>query len=195
MPVELDLSVISLVRNAESALPDLLRLSEELRQKISPEAKHELLLFDHDSTDNTLSALQLLSRREPSLRTFAHTPLGTAIKRGARCARGRRWLILDAAPQAKAARWVLNELLDGQPAAAVDGKALGIPRELGILALSWHQGGLWAAQRAVELKLRKQGLHTHRKGWQSQGALGQLKLEIHGRWSRVRPQLRAKGEA
>lgn len=190
MPVELDLSVICLLRNAEAALPEILTAAHALRAQISSEASFELLAFDHHSTDNSLSALKLLSRREPGLRIFAHTRVGNAIKRGARCARGKIWIFADSALPAKASAWVLRQLLDGQPGAAVDGQVLGVPRALGMQALSWHQGGLWAAQHAVHAQLAQRRLSAARHGWQSQGALGRVRLELRGRISRLHPKLR-----
>lgn len=190
MPANLDLSVISLVRNAESALPKILEQADELRAQISPEASFELLFFDHNSTDNSLSALQLMSRKHAALRIFAHTRMGSAIKRGARCARGSLWIFTDGAPRAGSALWVLDQLRSGQLAAAVDGEVLGITRARGIQALSWHQGGLWAAQRSVQGALNKEKREMTRRGWQSQGAIGQLRLALKGRWSQLHPQLR-----
>lgn len=191
MPVHLDLSVISLVRNAESALPKLLSRADELRAQISPQASFELLFFDHDSTDNSLSALQLLSRRHTHLRIFAHTRLGSAIKRGARCARGALWVFMDSLPRADALSWVLSQLREGHPAAAIDGEVLGITRNRGISTLSWHQGGMWAAQRSVQAAFRREKLQMKRRGWRTKGPVGQMRLELKGRWSQLRPKLRS----
>lgn len=192
MPAHLDLSVIALVRNAEPALPKILERADELRAQISSDASCELLFFDHNSTDNSLSALQLLSRKHEQLRIFAHTRLGSAIKRGARCARGERWIFIDSLPSASATAWVLEELRNGHQGAAVDGEVLGITRTRGIQALSWHQGGLWAAQRSVQQVFRQEKLSLPRRGWQSQGPWGQLRLEVKGRWSQLRPHLRGR---
>lgn len=190
MPVHFDLSVISLVHNAEACLAKILQRAEDLRAQISPQATFELLFFDHNSTDNSLSALQLLSRRAPTLRIFAHTRQGSAIKRGSRCARGDHWIILDGLPSPQATSWTLEQLLAGKRGASVDGKVLGVSRAQGIQALSWHQGGLWAAQRTVHQMMRKEKQTMVRHGWSSKGPLGEIRLQVQGRWSQLVPKLR-----
>lgn len=190
---QVGLSVMLLVRNAEENLPAacrqcdaLAQIAADLRPNFPPQP--EILVFDHDSTDNSLSALQLLARKHPQLRIFAHSERGSAIKRGARCARGNYWLIADSALSPDLSRWTLRELLDGQPAAIIGGQMLGLPRELGAEALSWHRGGLWSAQLRVTQLLNQRYLGPVRKNPRLSGKLGRLQLEMQARLQRAIPR-------
>ena len=194
---QVGLSVLFLVQNAEAQLAEMCRQAEVLAAqyaKYRPEncAQLEILVFDHDSTDNSLAALQLLARRRSNLRIFAHTAPGSAIKRGARCARGMIWLFADSALHLEDAQWALQQVLDGHPAAFVDGELMVLPRGRGIDALSWHDGGLWSAQLQVESQLRRRHLHAARRNAGRRGLRGRIQLAFQGRWSRVQPKLKGQ---
>jgi hypothetical protein len=122
----------------------------------------ELLALDETSRDNTLSVLSILHARHPQLRTLQGLAPSEAVRRAARTARGRVWLIVDAPFDAEHGLWATRQVFCGDSAALVPGEVLAVRRNLGQAALGWHRGGLVSAQREVERMLAS---HGERAAW------------------------------
>jgi hypothetical protein len=145
----------------------------------------ELLALDESSRDNTLSALSILHSKVPQLRTIQQLEPGAAIRRAAREAAGRVWLLVDAPFDPEHGLWATRQVFCGQPAALVPGEVLAVRRNVGQSALGWHRGGLVGAQRDVERMLAR---HGQRAAWsppRDRALSNQLRLFVRGRLGAV----------
>lgn len=90
----------------------------------------EILVCDELSGDNTLSLLGLLRRDLPELRVLAGVSPGQGFVQGARAARGRALVLVDARCEApfSALGFALSRLADGWDAMAVHGRYLVLRR-------------------------------------------------------------------
>jgi len=119
----------------------------------------ELLALDESSRDNTPSVLSILHAKHPQLRTLEQLEPGSAIKRAARSASGRVWLIVDSPFEFGHALWATRQVFCSDTAAVVPGELLAVRRGLGQAALGWHAGGLVGAQREVKDMLASHDQH------------------------------------
>jgi hypothetical protein len=149
------------------------------------ELSYELLALDESSRDNTLSVLSILHGKHSQLRSFQALEPGTAVMRGARLARGRVWLIVDAPFDPKHGLWATRQVFCGDQAAVVPGEVLALRRGVGQAALGWLQGGLVSAQREVESLLQS---HGQRPAWSpphNRALRSRARLFFRGRLRRV----------
>jgi hypothetical protein len=146
---------------------------------------YEVLALDESSRDNTLSVLSILHGRHAQLRSFQALARGSAVMRGARLARGRVWLFVDAPFDPQHGLWAARQVFCGDQAAVVPGEVLALRRGIGQAALGWHEGGLVSAQREVEHLLDS---HGQRPAWspaRNQALRSRARLFLRGRLSQI----------
>ncbi|WP_146662578.1 hypothetical protein [Enhygromyxa salina] len=153
--------------------------------RVDPNLNYELLALDESSRDNTLSVLSILHSRHSQLRSFQTLTPGTAVMRGARLARGRVWLIVDAPFDPTHGLWATRQVFCGDQAAVVPGEVLALRRGVGQAALGWLDGGLVSAQREVERLLAS---HGERPAWsppRDQALRSRARLFMRGRLAQL----------
>ncbi len=188
--MQVDLSIILVLRNAEPTAARFVRNALAIAQNTAPpegeagDLGFELLALDESSGDNTLSVLSLLHAQVAQLRTFQDLPPGTAVKRGARVARGKVWMVMDHAIDLDLGVWGLRQVLCGHRAALVPGELLAVERGLGEASLGWLEGGLVRAQREVRRNLQARGEQPAFSPPQDRGLRKSAELFIRGRLPR-----------
>ena len=156
--MQVQLSVMLLLRNGEPAVAAMVRRAAELGRSVVGEAgRFEVLALDEHSGDNTLSLLSVLHSKLPELRTMQEVREGTAVAHAARTARGQHWLFMDRKVDAELLRWGVRQLASGQRAAIVPGEILGVEARIGAHVLGNLYGGLVSAQQAVTRELAARG--------------------------------------
>ncbi|MCB9567507.1 MAG: hypothetical protein H6710_09915 [Myxococcales bacterium] len=182
--MSVDLSILLVLRDIESAVVGMVRDAQELAAGLAGDGHFELLALDEHSRDNTLSLLSILHAQIPALRTLQDLRPGAAIRRGARLARGRRWLIVDRPVTPELMRWALLQMTEhGHPAAVVPGEVLAVDAALGARALGDLRGGLVSAQREVERVLQTRGERAAWRPAPNRGVAERALLFVRGRLS------------
>ncbi len=153
--MEIDLSIVLLLRDAEQSAAAMVRTAVALASTAgkdlegSQELSFEVIAVDEQSRDNTLSVLSVLHGQIAQLRTVQGAVPGTALREGARSARGRVWLLIDRPVELELAQWAAREVLCGRRAAIIPGEILCLEAALGKRCLTRVFGGLVAGQRNV----------------------------------------------
>jgi glycosyltransferase involved in cell wall biosynthesis len=185
------ISAVLPVRNAESAVAKLVETVFGALDYIHPIKGREpldlaeVIALDERSDDNTLSALTILHGRFPQLRTIQDIEPGTAIRVGAKVARGELWLALDHPIDPDRAAWAIDNVLRGYRAAIIVGEVLAVQAEIGRLVLPHCPGGLVSAQAAITRELQRS---DHQAAWappQTGSARDRLRLVMRSRLGRL----------
>jgi len=161
--LNIDLSIVLALKNAEDLAPAMVRTAVAIAQTVEPadgvagDLAFEVLALDQNSSDNTLAVLSVLHVQIAQLRTIQGLEPGTAIMRGARMARGHTWLLLDRPADFELSTWAVRQVLCGHRAALIPGELLAVERGLGQATLGWMRGGLVRAQREVRRSLSSRG--------------------------------------
>ena len=161
--MNVDLSIVLALRNAEPVVAAMVRSGLALAQSVEPpggqpgDLAFEILAMDEGSRDNTLSVLSVLHAQVAQLRTLQDLEPGTALMRGARIAKGSTWLLVDKPFDLDLGIWAVRQVLGGHRAALVPGEVLAVERGTGQPALGWSKGGLVRAQREVKKVLANRG--------------------------------------
>jgi hypothetical protein len=129
--------------------------------------------------------LSLLHGQIPNLRTLQDLDRGTAIRRAAKVARGRVWLVIDREIDPELAAWGVGQVIRGQRAAIVPGEILALDRALGLTVLGDLSGGLVSAQRAVSRYLRGQNTQPAWSPPSDRRAVSRARLFVRGRLAKV----------
>lgn len=188
--MNVDLSILLALRNAEDLAPSMVRTSVAIAQTVEPpngvagDLAFEVLALDQSSSDNTLAVLSVLHVQIAQLRTIQGLEPGAAIMRGARMARGHTWLVLDRPPDFDLCTWAVRQVLCGHRAALIPGELLAVERGLGQATLGWMRGGLVRAQREVRKTLKARGEKPAFSPPPERGLVARARLALRGGASR-----------
>ena len=189
--MNVDLSIILALRNAEAFAPAMVRSGVAIAQTVAPpngqpgDLAFEILALDQTSSDNTLAVLSVLHVQIAQLRTIQGLEPGTAIMRGARMARGHTWLIVDRPADFELATWGVRQVLCRHRAAFIPGELLAVERGLGQATLGWMRGGLVRAQREVKRALKSRGEKPAFSPAPDRGLAARARLALRGGVSRI----------